>query len=366
MKHTRKTILIFTILGISLLAAVLYIVGPRAILSSIAALGLWGALVFLIQSGLIFICTTLGWYVLLRAYGGKCPLRSVFGAMAASHTVSYLTPFLYVGGEPVRAALVARWFSAQSHVVIATIAIERLLVMTSSGVIIFIGSVVGLQSDMPFALRWILFACAAIVLLATLLLIVGIIKEQRGLSVTFRYIQRFLPQREWIQRMDDALVRVETEIHHALTNHLRGTVIAAFLCTAAVLLSAMLPFVFLYFAYGRILSLGEISLFFALHTLFGAIFWITPGGIGIAEAFFVGIFHLMGLPPEGAVAFSFALHFFAVIIITNGFAYIAHRGMSWLGIVWHKRKKLHPSWKKSERIKDQHERRTGTTDLHID
>lgn len=363
MKHTRRTILIATILGISLLAVVLYIVGPRAVLSRMAALGLWGALAFIINAGLIFVCTTLGWSVLLRAYGVKCPLRSVFGAMAAAHTVSYLTPSLYFGGEPVRAALVSRGFSSQSHAVVATIAIERLLAMTSSVAVIFVGSIVGLQSDISVSLRWVLFACATIAVIITLLLIVGVIRERRWLSGAFRYIQRFFSQREWMQRTDDALIRVETEIHTALTNHLRGTATAALFLIAATLLNAALPFVFLYFAYGRILTLGEISLFFALHTLFGSLFWITPGGIGVAEGFFAGIFHIMGLPADGAVAFSFTLRLVAVLIITNGLAYIAHRGMSWFGTLRYKRKALQARWKKGEKVKGQKEGRIDETDL---
>ncbi|MCI2424593.1 flippase-like domain-containing protein [Candidatus Acetothermia bacterium] len=366
MKHTRRTILIATILGISLLAVILHIAGPRAILLRMAALGLWGALVFIINAGLIFLCTTLGWTVLLRAYGVQCRIRSVFGAMAAGHMVSYLTPSLYFGGEPVRAALMSRGFSSQSHVIVATIVVERLLAMTSSVVIIFIGSIVGLQSDMSFFLRWMLFAVATLAVLITFFLIVGVISKRRGLSATFRYIQRFLPPREWKQKAVDALTRVESEIHNAFTNYLRGTAMAALFLAAATLLTAALPFVFVYFTYGRILSLGEIALFFALHMLFGALFWITPAGIGMAEGFFTGIFNILGIPADGAVAFSFALRLIDVVIITNGLAYIAHRGMNWLDILWRKSRAVQASWKKDERVKGQTQGRSNETDLHAD
>lgn len=73
------------------------------------------------------------------------------------------------------------------------------------------------------------------------------------------------------------------------------------------------------------------ALFFALNTVFSLFSWLTPGSVGIAEGAYAGIFSVMGLPIDGAVAFGLAQKAASLPIVALGILYLSRRGAGWLG-----------------------------------
>jgi uncharacterized membrane protein YbhN (UPF0104 family) len=129
--------------------------------------------------------------------------------------------------------------------------------------------------------------------------------------------------------VEEGLNQVEGEVNEALSSHRRASVKAAGFLTLSVGMNVLVPFVFLGFTYGRLLSIGELLLVFALSTVFSLFSWLTPGGIGIMEGAYAAVFSIMGLPIDGAIAFSLLQKLSSLCIVGVGIIYLSHRGVDW-------------------------------------
>lgn len=54
-------------------------------------------------------------------------------------------------------------------------------------------------------------------------------------------------------------------------------------------------------------------------------------GIGIMEGAYAAVFGIMGLPIDGAVAFSLLQKLSSLCIVGVGIVYLSHRGVDWFG-----------------------------------
>ena len=113
--------------GLILLGIVLYYVGWRSILAQIHALGAVGIIAVIGNVLLTAVTWVISWWIILISYGIKLPLRRIVGARLSGFAVSYVTPTLYFGGEPVRALMVAGQTSAPTTRVFATVLVDRFL-----------------------------------------------------------------------------------------------------------------------------------------------------------------------------------------------------------------------------------------------
>jgi len=84
--------------GLGILGGVLYVVGWRRIFAQMHALGASGILSVLGTTLIAMAIWILCWWIILRSYGIRLPLRRVIGARFSGYAVSYLTPTLYFGG----------------------------------------------------------------------------------------------------------------------------------------------------------------------------------------------------------------------------------------------------------------------------
>ncbi|MEA3356127.1 MAG: lysylphosphatidylglycerol synthase transmembrane domain-containing protein [Candidatus Bipolaricaulota bacterium] len=328
----RGLFLISTIVGIGLLIAMVWIARPMAVLARINALGIGGITTFLLTILLGFSFGVEGWRTLLRSYGVDGSFWRTFRVMAGAYVVTYLTPSFHLGGEPVRAFSASDGFTRRTHEVIATILIERLFYLIIIATLLLAGGSIGLrESTIPVIIQQGVLALAGVTLVGGGILVVGIFRQATWASRSVTFIIRHLPRWRWVKRVEEALDRVEGEVNAALVGHRRASLKAAGLLTLSVGLNVLAPLVFFSFAYGRLLSIGELLLFFALSTVFSLFSWLTPGGIGIMEGAYAAVFSIMGLPIDGAVAFSLLQKLSSFCIVGVGIIDLSHRGADWFG-----------------------------------
>lgn len=145
------------------------------------------------------------------------------------------------------------------------------------------------------------------------------------------FVRRFLPRWAFLEWGNLTLFKIEGDLRKALSGRRGAVANAAGFITLSVWLNALAPFIFFAFAYGRILSLEELALFFALSTMFSLFSWLTPGAVGIAEGAYAGIFGIMGLPIDGALAFALAQRAASLPIVALGLLYLGRRGVDGFG-----------------------------------
>lgn len=332
MKEPLKKGLSYTlsvVVGVGLLGGVLYYVGWRGIFAHITALGAAGIAGVAGDVLLTIVAWILCWAVILRSYGITLSLSSITAARLSGYAVTYLTPTLYFGGEPIRALMVVGRTPAPATRIFATIVVERFLGGLGLVVFVLIGSFYALISPhvgmvekriviigVPFICFWI---------------VVGLINfagNFKWISRMIRLLRYPLPRwRKAFERAANKVSETEDEVYEAFTRHWKGTLLAFLIQTVATFFVYVRPQVFFHFSAHTTFSFPQLSLLFTLNIMLSFFLWITPGGLGTSEAALIGIYKLVGVGKEGAVAFSLMFKFIEIIFVVIGLAYLFNRGL---------------------------------------
>jgi len=334
MRRKRRpwlNVLLSIAIGVVILGAVFYFVGWRAVFREMSALGVGGIAAVLGTVILAMVAWVICWWIILRSYGIRLPLRRIIGARLSGYAVSYLTPTLYFGGEPVRALLVSDKERAPATRVFATIIVERFLGGLSMITFILMGSFYAISSPtIAWSEKRILVAGVAFI---TFWILVGLINfawNRKWISRAIRLLPRLL--RRWkagLERAADKVSETEDEIYRAFTEHWRATLLAFLVQTLATFFIYMRPQVFFFFSAGITFTFPQLSLLFVFNIMLSFFLWITPGGLGTGEAALIGIFHLVhsGVTSHGAVAYSLIYKFAEAMWVGGGLYYLAQRGI---------------------------------------
>jgi uncharacterized protein (TIRG00374 family) len=327
--------------GFGMLAGVLYFVGWRETLSEMRALGFFGVLAVIGDIFLAMVAWVVCWWIILRSYGIRLPLRRIVGARLAGYAVSYLTPTLYFGGEPFRALLVADSTAAPTTRVFATIIVERFLGGLSMIVFILIGGFHAIISpNIPWDGKRLLIAGTAFITFWILVGLINFAGNFKWISRVIRTLGRVLRRwRDPLTRAANKVSETEDEVYHAFTVHWKGTLVAFFVQLLATFFIYIRPQVFFHFGSAVHFSFPQLSLLFSFNILLSSFLWITPGGLGTGEAGMIGIFRLVapGVLSEGVVAYSLIFKFGEAILVGLGVYYLFQRG-----ITYFQRRKAHP------------------------
>ncbi len=318
--------------GLGGLALILWWVGWRRVLRETLALGGLGFFVLALDFALTFLFWALTWQIILRAYGISAPWAPVVRALFSGYAVSYLTPSMYFGGEPIRVYLVSRELGLPQPKLYATVLVAKLLESVSLICFVFLGGFYALfVEELPHPQREALLWGTVFL---SFWVALGVLNFAFDLRLGARLLE-LLRRAPWpwswkgaLGRARDRIREVEEDIHQAFRRFQLGSTGLAFLASfAANLLIYLRPQIFFYFAQGISFSFSKLSLLYALSIILGALFWITPGGLGIAEGGRIGIFALVGVGEAGAVAFSFALKAVELSFVAVGLSSVVQFGL---------------------------------------
>jgi len=327
----RLTLALSITVGLGALAAILYYVGWAEIAQKILALGWLGFLILGLDFLLTFFFWALTWRIILRSYGINSPWWAVFRALLSGYTVSYLTPSMYFGGEPVRVYILAKELDLPQPRLYATVLVAKLLEAITLILFVLLGVFYALFAE---SLPTVQLQRKSLIYGTVFLgswVVLGVLNFTLDLRLGTRLLQglrRLLPWKRALRKAVEKVAEVEVEIHQAFRSFQLPFTALAFLASfAANLLIYLRPQIFFYFAQERVFSFPSLSLLYALSVILAALFWITPGGIGIAEGGRIGIFALVGIGKAGAVAFSFALKAVELIFIILGISLLMEFGL---------------------------------------
>jgi uncharacterized protein (TIRG00374 family) len=319
------------VVGVGLLGGVLYYVGWRNVLSQINALGIIGAAAVFGDVVLAIAAWILSWWVILRAYGVDLRFRSVVGSRLTGYAVSYITPSLYFGGEPIRAAMVVHRTDAPTTRIVATIVVERFLGGASLLLFILIGVIYAVLSpQISPDQKHIVVAGVGLILVLIIIGMINFAGNFKWISRAIRLISHILPRfKNGINRAADKVSETEDEIYNAFTRHWRGTLLAFAFQVIATFFTYVRPQVFFYYSDHIVFNFAQLSLLFTLNIILSFFLWITPGGMGTGEMAMIGIFHLVApeIGKEGAVTYSLMFKFFELIFVAIGLMYLFNRGI---------------------------------------
>ncbi len=306
-------------LGGGLFGAFVYLSGPQLVWQELRSLGVWGFVAICLNLLLALLAWLVSWHVLLRSAGVRVPWGTLVGALVSGFSVSYLTPSMYLGGEPVRAYAVAQRADVPMALVMATVVLERLL--AGVALIVFAtmgGAYVVASVELTPGDKQAVAAGLGVIAVSVTLGLVSFARDWRLLSRGLTALARRVPGRERIVRAAERVAEMEKEVHQALRLRPSHTLVAFGLQLLVVFFNFLRPQVFFYFTQRAVFSLGQLSLYFTLNVFLTTVLWLTPGGLGIAEGGRIGILALLSIPASGAVAFSVVYRFVEMLVVGAG------------------------------------------------
>ncbi len=314
--------------------------GLGVIAGQIEMLGLWGFLSLLGIVLLTLVCWSASWWIILRAYGVHVGWWATWRARLCGFAITYLTPSMYVGGEPASVYLIAKEQEGDAPAtrIVATILVSKLLEGLCLLAFIYLGVYYALVTKL-LPLDDTGAIVTGMVLFALFLALIAVNFVGRRLWGTrfLGWLKRVLPWKRALGVAESKMREVEEDVFIAFRGHRRATLLAFVLNLAATFFVYLRPQIFFVFALKAFFPIAHLSMIYTLFIFLGALFWVTPGGLGVFEAGTWGIFSLFTLVTladripvtvlqESAVAFALTLKSIEFPLVGLGLFYLIRVG----------------------------------------
>jgi len=301
----KRNILIYisTAIGTILFFLVFYLFNIMRVFSQMVRIGPLGVGIFLINIFFIMFIGGFSWWVILRAYGHNLPFKDVLVIKTIGFAISYLTPSMYIGGEPVRIYLMGKRCGVSMTRIGATVVVDKFVELGAGLFYIFLGSIYVLISyKLPLHIFTAVLILNAVLVTAAILFLISFIYKKKPFSALANALKKIKLFEKPIEAVIPTILKLENDISSAFGKHGKSTLKAFFLNLISSGLIFIKPFIFFYFLH-TLFALSQLALLFALTHLLLA-FQFTPGALGIFEWGEVGIFSIIGIPSDKALAYA--------------------------------------------------------------
>jgi len=323
-----------TIAGIVIVILIFYLAGFGQIFSQTKEIGFCGAGIFIINAFLVILISSLSWRIILKSYGYSLPFKDVLAAKMIGSMVSYLTPSMYIGGEPLRIYIISKKHKFPLTKIGASVVVDKFLELGGGLFFIYLGSILTLiEYHLPFQIYITLLIINILFGLGMGLLLISFIFENRIFTKLATFIGRINFLSRMVKKIVPHISEIEDEIFLSFKQHRRATFIAFCFNLLAGFLIFIKPAIFFYFL-NFIFRFSQLALVFALTHLILA-FQFTPGALGIFELGAIGIYQIIGIGPDKALAFSLMVRLTDLIGVTGAIFLVIRLGLIKL---WDKKK----------------------------
>lgn len=260
------------------------------------------------------------WQIILKAYYIRIPFITLLRQSIAGYSISYITPFMRLGGEPMRAIMLKKECDVDYKTGSSSLILDKF--MEFVGTILF--GIVGLimlffAINISNNLKGILFLLVLSGVFILFVFYCRTVKNKGTFSSLFNLLRLYKIQK-W-KNFNDVLLEVEEKMADFFINHKKEFFLSLFFyCMSGIIF--VLEFKFALLSFGINASLTEIIL--AVIVLGLANLTPIPAGLGALEGGQAGLFYL--LMGEGSIglALTLLLRVRSLFIIAIGFFIISH------------------------------------------
>lgn len=304
----NKVLKLSLLLGLLLFAFLIYRIGIEQVYHHIRFITLPKFFFLVFINFLKWILFTYTWGIVISQYDGEISFLNLFAARMAGHSISYLTPSAYLGGEPVRAMLVKGLdlrISAASVIVDKTIHVYTMILFIIIGVIIAIAR---LPLWRELKLVFITFLFGSVIFTAFVF-----IKQTQGfLMWIVRFLERIKIKIRFLARNKEKIKEIDRYISDFYKKHKKGFLIVFLLnCLAAIFWVGEF-YITLLFMQTKELTLMNSYLVLTLGNL-SILIPSIPASLGTYEAAHVVIFVLVGLGAAAGLTLTIIRRIIALI-----------------------------------------------------
>ncbi|MCD6283709.1 flippase-like domain-containing protein [bacterium] len=303
----------FSLIGIILFILLIKRIGWCEIKDAIYSLSLWKFFVVCLLMFFAFVLSVYKWKVVLGAFRVKAPFKALLVSRTVGFALSYLTPGIYFGGEPLRAMILKEEINLDWGYNIASIIIDKTLEATINGVVILIGIIYILTH---FTLPVWLFKALVFTLFFCVGLLYFFYYKTIHKSGFFTSIIRFfnINKIKELKGIHENLRNIEGYLEDFFCHKKEHLVSAATIGVCAQIINLISFYLIIYFLGARI---DIITLISFISLLYAAFFVPIPACLGAQEGSQAIAFSLFNLSVHLGIAFTLisrAIYLMGVVI----------------------------------------------------
>jgi uncharacterized protein (TIRG00374 family) len=324
----RIVFLLLFLVGIGWAASIPFRVGLDTCARAVSHAGPASTIVYVAVSCLAYFIPIVSWWILLRAEKAQVSLGSCLKAGLLGFPISFLTPSMYLGGEPVKLI----YITGECRVPVGTAAGTLLAAKfqeTTGLILMMLISAGAVLNARQLDASQTTFVLAA---LPTLIVLLGgvMVLYARGFKPLTRSVGALAMFRPSLRRLAVLRRRVhefEQTAQRSLTTHGKAFLLAQGISlTSAILVLWRAHFFIVFSDAYRGFDGAFLHHVYLLSNLFNIV-QLTPGGLGPFEEAIRTAFRLTGYPELDAIAYMFLNRLYDLALFVPGIWMLWRRGM---------------------------------------
>jgi uncharacterized protein (TIRG00374 family) len=288
----RKIIKVTALLCLGFFVYFIFRANPRELLRIISHLSLLGILLLISLRVLFWVIRTVCWRIVLRCCGsGRASFATLFWAEMAGHAVGHFTPSAKLGGDAMRAMMIApvpKNQSLASVVVDKTIELIATILMMSVGLFITLA-----RMRMGSTQRAVFLSLTAF---TAVLIYIFFRKQKKGLFVwILDTLKKLRIKSKYIESKRERLIETDGIIAAFYSRH-RGAFLKVFLLYIAMTLLWAVEMHLSFYFIGLHAITPLKSFLVTMLGIVANIVPVIPAGIGIYDLSYLPIFAIFRIP----------------------------------------------------------------------
>jgi uncharacterized protein (TIRG00374 family) len=286
--------LLLLLLGLAVLSGLVWHVGPFRIAATVAILGPHALLVILLPTTCVYVLEAAAWRVTLGPAADRLEFGRLWAIRMAGEMVNMATPTAYVGGEPVKAYLLAQ-SGVPAVKALGSVVVAKTVQTIAEAMFVLIGIALG------FSLPGLSGTWAAQILTGAVT--VGLLLAGTAVFVTVQYrglftgllaiLRRCRIRLRFLESREEQLRTLDATIREFYRGNPRRFVLCTGLFFLGWLLDALEVYVILFYLGAPIHPLGAVIVAALALFVKGGAFFI-PAGLGVQEAGHVALLAFFG------------------------------------------------------------------------
>ena len=274
-----KTVkLLLLLLGGLLLVFFIWRMGFSDILSNLQTLS-WKFLLLVGFASLWDVVCTAAWSMTLFGEAGYPKFRSIYCARMAGEAFNVLTPFMNMGGEPVKVYLMRKHVPVEKAS--ASVIIDRTIHTLAGLAFVLIGVGFGISKlVLPLSLK--LALCGGLFIFALKLALLLIIQQKKPATALLKLLSRFKKKTDWLEAKKQKAALLDASLAQFYQKGKRRFAFAFLLHFTGRILRAGEMWLILHF-WGVDVTFGAAWLIAAVTTAINTVSAFIPGSMGISE-----------------------------------------------------------------------------------
>jgi putative membrane protein len=297
----------------------IYRIGPENIIQEFSTLGFYALFVF-IPYFFVYLFDALAWQLTLGDRAGDIKFSQNFLVRMAGEAINYITPFAYLGGEPIKAYLLQKYGIPMVDG-LASIVVAKTMMVIAQIFFVAIGICIAFL-DKPNAHELLYGAILVISFIAVSMIFLIFIQKRGMFSGSLRVLEFLHIPAGFLKRKEDQLKTIDSNILKFYVQHKTAFFFALVFFFLGWLVGSLEIYLLVRFL-GLPIDLPDAVALEALTTVVRAAVFFIPGSLGIQEGGNLLLFAAYGYSPVAAMTFSIIRRVREAIWVGIGLIYLA-------------------------------------------